>query len=46
MTAFTGDGPAINSANADISLDGMGVDEAKRTTIAWLEQQGLRHAAR
>ncbi len=39
--AFTGDGPAINSANADISLDGMGVDEAKRTTIDWLEQQGL-----
>ena len=39
--AFTGDGPAINSANADISLDGIGVDEAKRTTIAWLEEQGL-----
>lgn len=39
--AFTGDGPAVNSANADISLDGMGVEEAKRTTIAWLEEQGL-----
>jgi leucyl-tRNA synthetase len=39
--AYVGDGPAINSANADISLDGMGVDEAKRTTIAWLEKQGL-----
>ncbi|MBB6629295.1 leucine--tRNA ligase [Nocardioides sp. KIGAM211] len=39
--AFTGDGPAVNSANADISLDGLGVDEARRTTIAWLEQQGL-----
>ncbi len=38
--AFTGDGPAINSANEEISLDGMGVAEAKRTTIAWLEQQG------
>ncbi len=38
--AFTGDGPAINSANEEISLDGMGVAEAKRTTIAWLEEQG------
>ncbi len=38
--AFTGDGPAINSANAEISLDGMGVEEAKRTTISFLEGQG------
>ena len=27
--AFTGDGPAINSANDEISLDGLGVVEAK-----------------
>ena len=39
--AYVGEGPAVNSANADISLDGMGVDEAKRTTITWLEEQGL-----
>ena len=26
--AFTGDGPAINSANEEISLDGLGVTEA------------------
>jgi leucyl-tRNA synthetase len=39
--AFTGDGPAVNSANDEISLDGMGVDEAKRTIIDWLEQKGL-----
>ncbi len=38
--AFTGDGPAVNSSNADFSLDGMGVAEAKRTTIDWLEEQG------
>ncbi|MGA8845894.1 MAG: leucine--tRNA ligase [Nocardioides sp.] len=38
--AFVGDGPAINSANADISLDGMGVAEAKSSTIAWLEGAG------
>src|SRR3954447_7553405 len=28
--AFTGDGPAINSANDEISLNGLGVAEAKR----------------
>jgi leucyl-tRNA synthetase len=39
--AYVGDGPAINSANADISLDGLGVDEAKRITIDWLEKRGL-----
>ncbi|MBL0749603.1 leucine--tRNA ligase [Nocardioides baculatus] len=39
--AFTGDGPAINSANDEIDLSGMGVAEAKSTTIAFLEGQGL-----
>ena len=39
--AFTGDGPAVNSANDDISLDGLGVDEAKSRIIAWLEAKGL-----
>jgi leucyl-tRNA synthetase len=39
--AFTGDGPAINSANDEIDLSGMGVAEAKSTTIAYLERQGL-----
>ncbi|MFC6092856.1 leucine--tRNA ligase [Saccharothrix lopnurensis] len=34
--AFTGQGPAINSG----FLDGLGVDEAKRQVIAWLEGQG------
>ncbi|MBC8093514.1 MAG: leucine--tRNA ligase, partial [Pseudonocardia sp.] len=38
--AFTGDGPAINSANAEVSLDGMGVAEAKRTIIDWLVARG------
>jgi leucyl-tRNA synthetase len=47
--AFTGDGPSINSATADwrdgssvegLSLDGMGVDEAKAAIIAWLEEHG------
>ncbi len=39
--AFTGEGPAINSANDEIDLSGMGVDEAKSVTIAYLERNGL-----
>ena len=39
--AFTGDGPAINSANDEIDLSGMGVAEAKSAAIAYLERQGL-----
>ena len=39
--AFTGDGPAINSANDEIDLTGMSVDEAKSTTIEFLESNGL-----
>lgn len=39
--AFTGEGPAINSANDEVSLDGLGVDDAKRTMIDWLERRGV-----
>lgn len=39
--AFTGDGPAINSANDEISLDGMGVAEAKRAITEWLADKGF-----
>ncbi len=42
--AFTGEGPAVNSANDSLSLDGMGVAEAKRTIIAWLEERGRGRA--
>jgi leucyl-tRNA synthetase len=38
---FTGEGPAINSANDEVSLDGMGVAEAKATTIDWLAHKGF-----
>jgi leucyl-tRNA synthetase len=38
--AFTGTGPAISSANDEISLDGLPVDEAKARIIAWLEGKG------
>jgi leucyl-tRNA synthetase len=37
---FTGDGVAVNSANDEISLDGLGVAEAKARVIAWLEEKG------
>jgi len=39
--AWTGEGPAINSANDEVSLDGLGVIEAKSTIIAWLESKGM-----
>ena len=38
--AYIGDGPAINSANAEISLNGLGVVEAKRVIIDWLVANG------
>jgi leucyl-tRNA synthetase len=43
--AFTGNGPAINSANDTVSLDGMDVDEAKRVIIEYLEKQGAGRGA-
>ncbi len=39
--AFTGDGPAINSASMTLDLNGMGVAEAKATAIEWLVQREL-----
>jgi leucyl-tRNA synthetase len=38
--AYTGDGPAINSANDEISLNGLGVAEAKRAITDWLAARG------
>ncbi len=43
--AYVGQGEAINSANDEISLNGMGVAEAKSAIIAWLEQQGTGQGA-
>ncbi len=43
--AYNGDGPAINSANDEVSLDGMAVAEAKRAITAWLEEKGLGKGA-
>jgi leucyl-tRNA synthetase len=39
--AFVDDGPAINSANTEISLDGLGVAAAKEKITVWLEGRGL-----
>jgi leucyl-tRNA synthetase len=39
--AYVGEGPAINSRNDEISLDGLPVAEAKRLIIEWLEAKGL-----
>ncbi|OLT17665.1 leucine--tRNA ligase [Pseudonocardia sp. CNS-139] len=38
--AFTGEGPAVNSANDEVSLNGLGVAEAKRAIIDWLAARG------
>ncbi len=38
---FSGIGVAINSKNAEVSLDGLPTPEAKRVITAWLEQKGL-----
>lgn len=38
--AFTGTGPAINSSNDEISLDGLPIAEAKAAIIDWLEAKG------
>jgi leucyl-tRNA synthetase len=35
--AYTGEGELVNSANKDISLNGLAVAEAKAQIIAWLE---------
>ncbi|MCW2761763.1 MAG: leucine--tRNA ligase [Marmoricola sp.] len=43
--AFTGNGPAINSANDTVSLDGMEIAEAKRTIISYLEAKATGRGA-
>jgi leucyl-tRNA synthetase len=38
--AWTGDGAIINSANEEISLDGLSVADAKARIVDWLEERG------
>jgi leucyl-tRNA synthetase len=42
--AYVGDGVAFNSTNDDVSLDGLRVDDAKRTINEWLERAGWGRA--
>jgi leucyl-tRNA synthetase len=42
--AYVGDGPAINSANAEISLNGLAVDDAKKAITDWLAGKGAGEA--
>ena len=39
--AFTADGLGVNSANDEVSLNGLSVPEAKRRIIDWLQEKGL-----
>jgi leucyl-tRNA synthetase len=39
--AYLGEGPAINSANDEVSLNGLGVEDAKKVIVNWLEEKGL-----
>ena len=38
--AYLGEGPAINSSSAALSLDGLGVADAKHAITEWLEASG------
>jgi len=42
--AFTGDGVNVNSANAEISINGLPTPEAKKKITAWLEGKGIGQA--
>ena len=43
--AFTGDGPAVNSANDELDLNGLAVTEAKARMIDYLERTGRGRGA-
>ncbi|MFD1505328.1 leucine--tRNA ligase [Georgenia yuyongxinii] len=43
--AFTGEGVTINSANAEISLNGLAMAEAKQTITEWLEAKAAGRGA-
>jgi leucyl-tRNA synthetase len=43
--AYAGDGPGMQSANAEISLDGVPTAKAKPAITAWLTRGGLGRAA-
>lgn len=42
--AYTGDGVVQNSANDDVSLNGLDKEQATKTIVEWLEKTGSGHA--
>jgi leucyl-tRNA synthetase len=42
--AWTGEGPAVNSANDEVSLNGLPVEEAKQVITDWLQRKGFGEA--
>src|SRR5659263_675798 len=43
--AWTGDGVVVNSANDEVSLDGLDKELSKARITQWLEDRGLGHGA-
>lgn len=43
--AYAGEGTAINSTNDQVSLDGLGIDDAKAAITEWLVDRGIGEAA-
>ncbi|MDT4938154.1 MAG: leucyl-tRNA synthetase [Pseudonocardiales bacterium] len=44
-TAYTGEGPAINSASATLDINGLDIPTAKARVIEWLEAHGAGRGA-
>jgi leucyl-tRNA synthetase len=45
QAAYIGDGAAVNSANDEVSLDGLAVDEASKAITEWLSDRGYGEGA-
>ena len=43
--AYTGDGVAVNSENAEVSLNGLATEDAMKTITEWLEKKGIGKSA-
>lgn len=43
---FSGEGKNVNSASAELSLDGLSTGKAKETIVAWLVQRGIGQSKR
>ncbi|HEU0128701.1 MAG TPA: class I tRNA ligase family protein, partial [Pseudonocardiaceae bacterium] len=45
QAAYIGDGAAVNSANDEVSLDGLAIDEASKAITEWLSERGYGEGA-